>query len=148
MGVWDIYTKRVNVRGGTERNANKRREIIAIQNHLPDNLSYTDVTIDDISQTVAIINSDNLNEKRIISMPGEDIRHGGLVYWMDNHWLITERDANTTIYTRGTMLQCNYLLKWVSDDDVIHEQWCVVEDGTKSRHAHMRAMVWHAGNGV
>ena len=134
MGVWDIYDARMNVvRGGSLQNTYKQREIRAINAHLPNSLSYTTVTIDDVEQNVAIINSDNLNEKTIISMPGEDIRHGGLVHWMDNYWLVTERDANTTIYTRGKLLQCNYLLKWVTEDAVIHEQWCCVEDGTKLR---------------
>lgn len=131
MSVWGIYEERMGVRGNSKRNAVKRQEILNIQRHLPDSLSYTDVTIDDINQSVAIINSDNLNEKTIISLPGEDIRHGGLVDWMDQHWLVVERDANTTLYTRAKLLQCNYLLKWVTEDNEIHEQWCVVEDGTK-----------------
>lgn len=29
------------------------------------------------------------------------------------------------------MIQCNYLLRWVDSDAVIHEQWCIIEDGTK-----------------
>ena len=29
------------------------------------------------------------------------------------------------------MVQCNHLLRWVSKDDEICEQWCIVEDGTK-----------------
>ena len=86
-------------------------------------------------QNVAIINSDNLNEKYIFSLPDEDIRHGDLIEWMDNHWLVTERDANTTVYTRAKLLQCNYLLKWVSEDHIVHEQWCVIEDGTKLKPA-------------
>ena len=55
------------------------------------------------------------------------------MHWMDNYWLITERDADTTVYTRAKMIQCNHLLKWVSDDNTIHEQWCIIEDGTKLR---------------
>ncbi len=128
---WDMYTSRIDIRGNTKRNAVKRKAVHTFLSYLPDNLSYTDVTIDGKEQTVAIINSDNLNEKTILSLPGEDIRHGGLVRWMDNYWLITERDANTTLYTRGKLLQCNFLLKWVTEDKVIHEQWCCVEDGTK-----------------
>jgi hypothetical protein len=80
---------------------------------------------------VAIINSDNLNEKYIFSLPGEDLEHGSLIRWMDNYWLVTERDANTTIYTRAKMIQCNHLLRWVTNDDRICEQWCIIEDGTK-----------------
>ena len=131
MSAWDLYESRIGVRGGNKRNAIKRREVHNILSHLPDNMSYTDVTIDGIAQTVAIINSDNLDEKTILSLPGEDIKHGGLVEWMDNRWLVVEKDANRTLYTRAKLQQCNYLLKWVSEDKVIHEQWCYVEDGTK-----------------
>lgn len=131
MGVWDTYKNRIDAKGGSKRKAAFEREVRMIKNKLGDNLSYQTVTIDNISQEVAIINSDNLNEKTIISLPGEDIGHGGLVCWMDNYWLVTERDANTTIYTRAKMIQCNHLLRWVSDDDVVHEQWCIIEDGTK-----------------
>lgn len=114
---------------------------------LPDSLSYHTAIIFDqehgvnvdseeminaaIEQNVAIINSDNLDEKYIYSMPGEDIENGSLIHWMDNYWLVVERDANTTVYTRAKLLQCNYLLRWVSDENKICEQWCVVEDGTK-----------------
>lgn len=131
MGIWDTYESRISARGGTKRGAALIRETRIVGNKLKDNLSYQTVTIDDIAQDVAVINSDNLNEKTIITLPGEDIRHGSLVHWMDNYWLITERDANTTVYTRAKMTQCNHLLKWVSDDNTIHEQWCIIEDGTK-----------------
>ena len=70
--------------------------------------------------------------KPIIIIRREDVHHGGLVQWMNSYWLITEKDFNTEVYTRAKMLQCNYLLKWVDDEDrSIHEQWCIIEDGTK-----------------
>jgi len=143
VSVWDTYEERLRVRGGTKRGAVLNREVRTIQKRLPDNLSYQTALIYDLehgynidstfaaNRNVAIINSDNLNEKTIISMPGEDIVHGSLVHWMGNYWLVTERDANTTVYTKAKMIQCNHLLKWVSADDVIIEQWCIVEDGTK-----------------
>lgn len=147
MSVWDSYQDRIECRGGTKRGAALRREKGQLFTKVPDNLSYQTVTIFDqahgynieseemkagaISKDVAIVNSDNLNEKYIFSLPDDDMDHGDLVYWMGNHWLITERDANVTVYTRAKMIQCNYLLKWVSDDDKICEQWCIIEDGTK-----------------
>ena len=147
MSAWDLYTDRMTVRGTTKRETAYRRETMFLGTKVPDSLSFHTATIfksdygyninsDEmrahaIEQNVAIINSDNLNEKTILSMPGEDIEHGSLVEWMDNYWLVTERDANTTLYTRAKLLQCNYLLRWVSEDHRICEQWCVVEDGTK-----------------
>jgi hypothetical protein len=147
VGAWDVYQDRIESRGSTKRGAALQREKRQLLTKLPDNLSYQTVTIFNseygyniesqemaskaVSKEVVIINSDNLNEKYIYSMPDDDIGHGDLVCWMGNHWLVTERDANTTAYTRAKMIQCNYLLKWVSDNNTICEQWCMIEDGTK-----------------
>lgn len=162
MSVWDTYGRRLDVHGNTKRKAVLKREVRMLNDKLPDSLSYHAATIFDsehgynitseemisaaIEQNVAIINSDNLNEKYIYSMPGEDIENGSLVHWMDNYWLVTERDANTTVYTRAKLLQCNYLLKWVSDEDKICEQWCIVEDGTKLKRIVRCVIVWRIGN--
>lgn len=145
--VWGIYSERMRAAGGAIRTESGGRETRNIETLLPNSLSYTEAVIFDgehslnITQrdlwkesnrrNVAVINSDNLDEKRILSMPGEDIKAGSLVWWMDNFWLVTERDANTTLYTRCKMQQCNYLLKWVAPDYTVCEQWCFVEDGTK-----------------
>ena len=64
-------------------------------------------------------------------MPGEELRHGALVYWMQNYWLVIEKDYNVEVYTRAKMQQCNYLLRWVNDEGQIIERWCIIEDGTK-----------------
>ena len=147
MGAWDNYHERADVHGRTKRETILRREIHDLNKRIPDTLSYHTVEMYDCAhgyniannsmlqymedRKVAIINSDNLNEKYIFSFPGEDIQDGSLVHWMDQYWIVTERDANTTVYTRAKLLQCNYLLKWVSSSHEIIEQWCVVEDGTK-----------------
>lgn len=131
MSVWDTYERRAEISGKQKRDSVTRRELHFLENNIGDSLSYHVVDIDGEEQRVAIINSDNLNEKLIISMPGEDIRHGGLVHWMDNYWLVTERDANSTLYIRAKMLQCNHVLKWIDKFDRIIQQWSIVEDGTK-----------------
>lgn len=131
MSVWDTYKSRIEAHGGDKRNASLLRESRMLKLNLPDSLSYHSVTIDDTPQDVAIINTDNLETKYIYSLPGEDVKHGGLVHWKDNYWLITERDANDTVYVKGKMIQCNHLLRWIDEDGILREQWCVIEDGTK-----------------
>jgi len=147
MSAWDTYANRIEVHGTTKRGATLKREVRLLQNRVPDSLSYQTVTVysaeygynvlspemgaKSFTQKVSIANSDNLNEKYLFTIPGEDMELGSLIYWMDNYWLVHERDANTTVYTRTKLIQCNYLLKWVSYDNTICEQWCVVEDGTK-----------------
>lgn len=147
MDAWNTYQNRIAAHGSSKRNAAYIREVRAIERKLPDNLSYQAVNVYPsdygfnvnseasiqyrLSQDVAVINTDNLNEKMIYSMPGADIPLGSLIFWMDNYWLVCERDANTMLYTKAKAIQCNHLLKWISPDKEIIEQWCVVEDGTK-----------------
>lgn len=132
MSVWSRYTTRIESVGGSKRGAAYKRECREISNKIKDSLSYHGVTIDGEEQNVAIVSSKNTDEKAIMSLPGESIKLGGLVEWMDNHWLITEKDANTTVYEKGLMEQCNHILKWIdADDGEIYEQWCIISDGTK-----------------
>lgn len=131
MSAWDIYEHRMSLRGNTKRESIYLREKRNLENKMPDTLSFQTLLINGIRQKATVIDTDNLNEKFIMSLPDEDLCNGNLVEWMDNRWLIIERDANSTIYTRAKMMQCNHLLKWVTNDGLIHEQWCIIEDGTK-----------------
>ena len=131
MNGWDAYEERMRVRGKTRRETALQREQRFVTDKLRHSLSYHHAVVDDEEREVGIINSDNLDTKLIYSLPGEDIRHGAYVEWMDQHWLVIEKDYNTEVYTKAKMQQCNYLLKWIDKNHVIHEQWCVVEDGTK-----------------
>ena len=131
MGVWDTYISRMNAKGGSRRDAALQREQRFLRTKLPSSLSYHEVVVDGELRSLAIVNSDNLTKKNLCTLPGESLPHGGTVEWMDNYWLITDLDANNEIYSKGSMRQCNYPLRWIADDGKIIERWCIVEDGTK-----------------
>lgn len=131
MSVWTTYEDRIAARGGTKRNAALLREQRALTVKTADSLSFQSVLIDGEPHDVSIIDSDNLNEKKLMSLPGDTIRCGSLVDWADQHWLISEKDAHTEVYTRAKLLQCNHLLRWIDEGHILREQWCVIEDGTK-----------------
>lgn len=131
MGVWDLYENRISARGSSKRETFLRRKQHALTAKLSESLSYHSVIVDGIACAAAIINSDNLDEKTIYSTTAGEIKGGSVVEWMDNHWLVTELDANTEIYTKAKMVQCNHLLKWIDDEGRICEHWCIVADGTK-----------------
>ncbi len=131
MSVWDIYESRIISSGDSQRSRILKREKQYISNKIINSLSYYDVIIDGEKRNVSIMNSDNLNEKIIYSLPGEDLKCGGVVEWANNHWIISEKDANNEVYSKAKLIQCNYLLRWVDKYDDIHEQWCFIEDGTK-----------------
>lgn len=143
MNPWSIYRTRIEAHGSTRRNSVLQRERAFLNTKLPFNLSYHELVVDGETRNMAVLDSDNLNIKTLCTMPGEDFPHGGLVEWMNEHWLITARDANNELYTRGTMQQCNYLLRWVADDETIVERWCIVEDGTKLKRIVVRDSLVH-----
>ena len=131
MSVWSSYDSRLAVRGATKRDVILNREKEYLRRKLPASLSYHKATVNDVVQELAIINSDNLHQKTVCSMPGENIISGSLVEWCNRHWLITDVDPNNEVYTRGTMEECNHVLRWIAADGNIIERWCVVNDGTK-----------------
>lgn len=145
---WDVYRARIDSRGGDRRSTVLRREQQYLVRKLPASPSYHKLTIDGEERTLAVINTDNLDTKILCSMPGDDIQHGGIVEWMDNHWLITEKDANNEVYTKVKMRQCNYFLQWIDADDRIVQRWCIVEDGTKLKRTSLCVIAWHTGNRV
>lgn len=142
MSAWDNYQSRMSVHGDSKREATYKREVRNINSKLIHNLSYHTVDLysseygfniesqsdNMISQNIAIISTDSVSEKDIYSMPDEDISLGSLIYWQDNYWLVYERDADTTLYTKAKMLQCNHLLSWINSDRQIIKQWCVIND--------------------
>ena len=131
MGAWDAYRAIVDIYGSTKRGMWKEKTKEALRRRLPDSLSWHVVDVNSQKQEISVAHTQDMSEKKIYSMPGEKLVHGGLVDFSDNKWLITEVDADNEIYQRGLMRQCNYVLKWIGHDGYPKEKWCVVEDGTK-----------------
>ena len=129
--AWGNYRSRTVVRGDTRRETALERERRYLKSKVPNSLDYNIAIVDGVEQRLAIIDSDNYDQKTICSMPGEDIRCGARVDWAGQHWLVITKDAKTELRTRCIMLQCNYLLRFVGYDGSIQERWCYIEDGTK-----------------
>jgi len=130
LSVWESYMERIS-QAGTMRDALVEQARSSIAQMSYDSPSCRHVKIDGVWQHVLITHRQALNEKRICSIPGEHLTHGGLVDFARSKWLITELDADNEIYDRGLMLRCNYLLRWIGSDGELKEKWCIVEDGTK-----------------
>ena len=129
--VWDLYSARIYARGGSKREASRNLAKARFHKMMPESLSFKTVLIDGVEQNVSIIDTTELNKKKIFSMPGETITHGGLVDWEEEKWLITEYNAHNELYDEGRIQQCNQLLQWKDDEGNLKQQWCIVEDGTK-----------------
>ena len=130
MNPWETYEARNAVRGVTRRDTTLNRAQNCLARKMPQPLSFTDVSVDGVKHSISVIDTDNLDTKLIFTMPNETVKHGGIVEWEGYHWIFTEKDAHSEVYTKAKMRQCNYLLKWVDEQSII-ERWCIVEDGTR-----------------
>lgn len=129
--AWGTYDARLKSQSLKDNDILRDRTANRLANKLPSSLSYKTALINDLAQNVAIIDEEDYDIKRIISMPGETLPHGGLVEWAGFTWLITEIDPHQELYVRGQMERCNHLLRWINHDGVLVERWCIVVDGTK-----------------
>lgn len=131
MGAWDAYRDRMNEYGFTKRGMLNVHTKAALRRRMVDSLSWHTVTINGVDQEISVAHTQDMSEKKIFSMPDESLKHGGIVEFADNRWIVMEVDADNEIYQRGLMKQCNYVLKWIGADGKLREKWCIVEDGTK-----------------
>jgi len=135
MGVWDTYVARLGSSGdphGDPLRVSRKEHIQSrMRRKITASLSYQKVCINKTMRQVAIIDKSELDEKKLFSMPNETLPHGGIVYWNNSVWLITEKDAHDEFRTECVMRRCNHKLKWIDQDGVLQERWCIVEDGTK-----------------
>lgn len=128
--MWDNYTSLLSP-NKEQRMRSKQYNREFYSRYLPDSLAYKKVNINGNPKEIAVIDSTEMTVKKIYSMPGETLEHGGLVLWDNSYWLITDVDKHSEIYTKGKMTQCNYLLKWIDRSEGItahQECWCVIID--------------------
>ena len=132
MSVWDTYRDRMGYTGMNTQDFWVKHARSSLARDLIDSPSCRKVLVDGEEKLMSIMRHAESGYKKIASMPGETLKHGGLVDWANSKWLITDVDADDLVYQRGVMRRCNHLLRWVSNKTgLIHEKWCVVEDGTK-----------------
>lgn len=130
--AWDAYRDRMTLTGKSKHDMWVNHSRTAIRRRLQDSPSCRSVLVNGEEQLLSITRHPESGYKRVASLPGENLVHGGLVDFAGCKWLITEVDADDLVYQRGIMRQCNHILRWVSHKTgEIYEKWCVVEDGTK-----------------
>lgn len=134
MGIWDSYEARLSNASqdmDPHRKLAHQRTGNRLQRTITSSLSYQIAQYKGQDIQIAVINTaDDMNIKKVFSIPGEHLKHGSVIYWKGSNWLITDLDANDELYSSGKMQRCNYYLKWINESGNIIGRWCVVEDGT------------------
>lgn len=129
--AWETYEQRMTHVGPSKRDMLVKHTQDSMLRRFLDSPSCHRVEIDGNKQLAVILHQPDMTYKKILAMPGEHLKHGGIVDFAGNKWLITDFDADNEVYERGIMRQCNHILRWISKTGELREKWCVVEDGTK-----------------
>lgn len=131
--MWDSYYNRVETEEDAvaKRASYLARTIENIGSKEKYSLSYKSVKVDGQDRHLVIVSSVATDTKTFMCPPGETLRCGSLIDYADYKWLVTELDAESEVYQKGTIRQCNYVLKWKNEAGEIVERDCIVDDGTK-----------------
>lgn len=70
-------------------------------------------------------------EKEFNIIDDVDIGYGDYFIWDGRWWMVVERDYDDELYIHGKMAQCNYCLRWQTEDGKIIERWCIVNNVSK-----------------
>jgi hypothetical protein len=125
---WELYDKLVTADGETLRDRNIERSKRDYQSSSADSLSRKTVEINGEERDVLIESGSTLHIKTMTSMPNEQFFAGDYVLWENVYWLVSDMDRECAVYYRGTIRECNRLLRWQDDDGNIIERWCATDE--------------------
>ncbi len=118
----DRYKARLNLHGTTQRDRNIERLRNDILRNAPCNPSYKNVKINGNDTYIIINTSTSTHTKEFESLPGENIVAGDYVEWSNRTWLVYEADADDEIYVDGKMYECNYVQRWLDEENKLIER--------------------------
>ncbi len=132
MGIWDSYRERLTLSNGESHRDriinNAKRDFELYASNSP---SFREVLVNDKKQNLLICKSKtNATKKEIYSMPNESINTGDYVFFANKYWIVDFTDLDSEIYTTGSIVVCNKVLKWQNDNgDIIERKTnCVKAD--------------------
>lgn len=131
--VWEGYFNRVGAEedAGSKRASFLERTIENIDTKEKYSLSYKSVKVDGVDEYLVIVSAEATDTKTFMCPPGKTIHCGALIDYADYKWLVTELDAESEVYQKGKIRQCNYILRWKNKRGEIIERDCIIDDGTK-----------------
>lgn len=124
----DKYRARLTAFGSSLREQEINKQKYQVETLAAHSVAYKSVTVDEIDRKLLITSTALITKKNIYALPGEDFDVGAIVYWNGSHWLITQRDLDNDIITRGLMEQCNRQITWQNPQTrEIISTWATVE---------------------
>jgi hypothetical protein len=88
------------------------------------------VLIDGVEHDLTIIETNNLDEKKIKARPNDSFHSGQVVYWADWYWIITKVNRRDEIVSNGEMKECTYHLYWQNANGDIIDKWAFITNAS------------------
>ena len=130
MGInWDLYNKRLNLHGFTQRDRLINEFQTAKENKASSNPSCKTVEINGIEKQVFIVAKSDKTKFSISPVNSSDtLQMGDKIFWKNVDWLVTELSLDDDVFISGTVQQCNYTLPFqLNTSDIIQEP-CIISD--------------------
>ena len=122
----DRYEARLKLHGTTQRERSLNRLQQTIAKDLPQSLSCKTVQINNIDRQLSF--TETKIGYDIQSLPNEIFNVGDYVAYKTLNYLITKVNGDDEVYTKGSMEQCNYTLKFQSPTGTILSYPCITNN--------------------
>lgn len=83
-------------------------------------------------QRFVITQTKEANKCNIIAFPDEELYAGDYIECFNHTWLVTEVKAVDTFHLSGTIVLCNFILKFQTNKPYIFERWGILDSGVYS----------------
>lgn len=128
------YYRKIQNTYGTEnlRHAKTQQIKMELNNDFDKSLDCFTILVDGVAQDLTIIETKNIDEKKIKARPDTSFYSGQIVEWMNWHWLITKVNKRNDIITSGKMIECNFHLYWQDSTGKIINKWAFIRNASNS----------------
>lgn len=130
----DIYSRVRAINGAAVKNTRKDVQLAQIRQsfaqHFMDSIDYEPNTLVNGTKQSLLVskNKSIVTEKKVRTLPGEDIPLGAIIDCYNCKWIVTEIDANRELCVSAKMEQCNREITWQDPDTKeILTRWCTME---------------------
>lgn len=136
ISKFDKFRKRCVCNGETIKEALINKSVHVVNSKFAKDPTYQIVSINNLEDVKCRIYENNSYSKKydsvyiqtLLSCP---LSVGDLIYYDDSYWLCTYARLENGVYYQGTIVKCNYELKWIKDGK-IHSSYCFVDNNSLS----------------
>lgn len=116
----------------TEREVVIAEEKLRLSRELKTSVCCENALRNGVRQQFIVTATKQMNKCNIVTFPDEPLYAGDYIDCYGEKWIVTEVSPVNTFQLSGTMLLCNFLLKFQTGTPDIIERWAILDSGVYS----------------